>query len=215
MGYLHEPPPGDNGQLRNAPPGCEFRNGDFWPIRPSPALEWCEDPRDWVCGEDYDPRPLPAKKIAALGDALDEIDNVRLEIEELERSPDIEVRRRADELSYCKDDLRDAGFWYFIAIRNKVWHEIAKIRSSKTLPTFRDGLRLRDESMEVLFYYEDLAKLGSGATTRDIINARAALALVEARFSIMNRRYNAAKRFRAAAEKEIARIKRTRPHGPK
>jgi hypothetical protein len=189
----------------------EFRNGDYWPIRPNPALDLYDD-RDWVCGDDYDPKPLPAKKIAALGDALDKIDSIRREIEELERSPDIEVRRRADELSYCKDDLRDAGFWYWAAIRDRVWHEIAKIRRNAKLPTARDGRRLYDEYILVSIKYDDLAKLGSDTTMRDLINARAALALVRAHYQIMNRRYNAAKRFSAAAEKAI---RRKLPHVPK
>jgi hypothetical protein len=135
------------------------------------------DPRTHRLPVSFDrdpPKPMTAAKIARVGDVLDTVEKIT---------------------TIWHPDRVDCEHSYRLALRDFVWHRLARFAKTKRVPSTRDGLRLRDEMLEAqgkLDVLEDLAAFGL-CTMREVCDARAALALADSQFQIAQHKFRDAK----------------------
>ena len=158
----------------------KMRNGDWRSTEPRRLPFYVDQWQTFYSTEDgFEPaQPLRAKEIARLGDVCDEAEKLPT-------------------WCMCRDE---AILEYYLAIRDKIWFEIAKLQRIKKVPTQAEGLRLRDARAEAWDAFETIKDTGS---LRDVINARGALALAEARFEIGQRKFHERQRYYRTRPKYI------------
>jgi hypothetical protein len=120
---------------------------------------------------DHDPpKPMKAAQIAHVGDLLDTIEKIT---------------------TIWHPDRADYERRYRLALRDRVWYELARFAKVKRVPNMRDGQRLRDEMINAwvkLYRLEEAQSLGV-CTMREMCDARAAYALADSKFQIAQKKF--------------------------
>jgi hypothetical protein len=147
-------------------PPYELRNGDWRPIRESPALAYC-DRKDWEIFHPPKVKKPDVEEIARLGAALDAVDPEKIS----------RAQRRV--ISPSEIEPLDA---YFLVMRKFVWFESRRYHRLRKVPSAAQEAFWGRRHADAVLACDRLEKPGSGASMRQIIDARAGRTIAMARY---------------------------------